>query len=80
MAGKGGPSEVNFDLQPRGDKVRLVVTHRNLASRAVEIDVATGWHTHLDVLIARLNGQEPRSFWTIFAEINPEYARRFAGD
>ncbi len=75
------PSEVDFELTPEGDKVRLVVTHRRLGSREEMLDVSGGWHTHLAVLEENLHGRIPPSFWTLFSGIEEEYQKRIpAGD
>lgn len=73
------PSQVSFELGTRGDQVLLVVTHRRLADRAAMLSVAGGWHTHLDILAALLNGAVPLPFWTTHAMLEAEYARRFEG-
>lgn len=70
------PSEVTFDLSPRGIEVLLVVTHRHLADRAAMLNVASGWHTHLDILVDHLNGRLPRPFWVTHATFEADYARR----
>src|SRR5450631_227375 len=51
-------SEVIFELKPAGNKVLLTLTHRGLPSRGMAVGVSTGWHTHLDVLAARLSGEK----------------------
>ena len=56
-------AEVTFELTPQGEDVLLVLTHRRLASRAMMVSVASGWHTHLGILIDHLAGREPRPFW-----------------
>jgi uncharacterized protein YndB with AHSA1/START domain len=72
-------SEVTFELTPRGDDVLLVLTHTKLASRAEEIDVSGGWHTHLGVLEDRLRGAPNRPFWARVFELEREYQARYAG-
>lgn len=72
----GSPSEVTFELSPHGDGALLVITHRKLASRADMVDVAGGWHTHLNVLAARLAGREPGPFWSAIAAREAEYQER----
>ena len=57
------PSEVRFELESEGDRVRLVLNHRRLPSRGALIGVSAGWHTHFDILAARLEGGEAPSFW-----------------
>jgi uncharacterized protein YndB with AHSA1/START domain len=70
------PSEVSFELSPQGTKVRLVVTHRRLASRDGVLSVSAGWHAHLAILEARLAGTEPPSFWPLHTRLEGEYSAR----
>lgn len=72
----GASSEVQFDLTPRGDKVHLVVTHRRLGDREAMLSVSGGWHAHLDILAARLEGREPPPFWRTHTRLEAEYDRR----
>ena len=44
-------SEVTFELEMQGKDVLLRLTHRRLPSRAMALNVAGGWHTHLGILI-----------------------------
>jgi uncharacterized protein YndB with AHSA1/START domain len=74
------PSEVTFELTPQGDEVLLVLTHRRLANQKMMDGVAGGWHSHLTVLVERLNNREPRAFWTIHGELDGVYERRFAAE
>jgi uncharacterized protein YndB with AHSA1/START domain len=76
-SGKDGPSEVTFELTPEGDKVRLVLTHRRLRDRKAMLAVGPGWHSHLAVLVSRLQGREPEAFWGSFTEAKSEYEKRF---
>jgi uncharacterized protein YndB with AHSA1/START domain len=70
-------SEVDFELTPEGNKVRLVVTHRRLGSRGDMVNVSGGWHTHLAILEERLNERVPPSFWTLFGDIEERYERHY---
>lgn len=73
------PSEVTFELTPQGDKVLLVLTHRRLVGRKTMVDVSSGWHSHLAILVERLNDHEPAAaFWSIFSQMNSEYDKRLA--
>lgn len=72
------PSEVRFELEERGDTVSLVVTHRNLPDNDQMLSVSGGWHAHLDVLAARLDGRAPESFWLAHTRLEAEYAQRLA--
>ena len=74
-----GESEVTFELKPQGADVLLTLTHRRLSNGKEMISVAGGWHTHVAILIERLNGRTPPGFWTTHAKIEAEYERRFAG-
>lgn len=79
-SGKDGPSEVTFELAPQGDKVRLVVTHRRLRDRKAMLAVGPGWHSHLAVLVDRLEGREPAAFWAIYTKARDEYEKRLPAD
>jgi len=69
-------SEVRFELTPVGTNVRLVVTHRRLASRDGMVGVSSGWHSHLTVLAARLAGRTPPGFWATYSRLEDEYEQR----
>jgi uncharacterized protein YndB with AHSA1/START domain len=68
--------DVSFELDPKGDEVLLTVTHRRLPDRASLLGVGAGWHTHLDVLVARVTGKEPEPFWDRMSRLRKEYERR----
>lgn len=72
---QGPKSEVTFELSPQGGQVLLVLTHRRLG-REMLFDVAGGWHTHLDVLAARLEGRTPPLFWATAERLEQEYRER----
>ena len=75
--GPAGPeSEVTFELDPRGKDVLLVITHRRIANRKTMVNVAGGWDAHVGILADRLNGVEPRPFWTTHARLKGEYEVR----
>lgn len=76
----GEVSEVRFELEPRGQRVLLVVTHRRLADGGEMANVASGWHTHLGILRARLEGRTPAPFWTTHAALERAYRRRMDAD
>lgn len=73
--GDDDESEVSFELAPVGDRVRLVVTHRRLATRDDMIGVAGGWHAHLDILADRLEGRTPAGFWATHTRLEAEYEK-----
>jgi uncharacterized protein YndB with AHSA1/START domain len=72
----GDAGEVTFELSPRGSDVLLVLTHRRLPDRKTMVSVASGWHSHLAILIDNLNGDEPRPFWSTIARMEAEYEKR----
>lgn len=72
----GVDSEVTFELSSQGEDVLLVLTHRGLGERAAMLSVASGWHTHLGVLVEHLNGREPQPFWSTYASREAEYEKR----
>jgi uncharacterized protein YndB with AHSA1/START domain len=69
---------VTFELSPRGERVLLTVIHRGIPSRDVLLKVGPGWHTHLDVLLARASGMEPPPFWDQWRQLQKAYGRRLA--
>jgi uncharacterized protein YndB with AHSA1/START domain len=72
----GGTGGVTFELEPQGDEVLLTVIHRRVTERSTLVGVSTGWHKHLDMLVARLTGAEPEPFWDGFGKLKAEYDRR----
>lgn len=70
------PSEVRIELEERGDRVLLTLTHRRLPSRDWLLSVSAGWHTHLDILAALLAGEKPQSFWRAMTEHEAAYDQR----
>lgn len=74
-AGLGPESEVNFDLEPRGDKVLLTLTHRRLPGAELA-GFGAGWHAHLDYLYARLSGTTIGAYTERFKRLQPSYIAR----
>ena len=73
----GQPSEVEFRLKPEGDKVRLILTHSKVPDRAFALAVSGGWHSHLDVLEAKLRNETPSAFWDIWRRYDGAYDQRY---
>ena len=67
--------DVTFELEPKGQGVLLTVIHRRLPDRSTMLKVSAGWHMHLDVLVARANGNEPEPFWQGWSRLQREYDR-----
>ncbi len=70
-----GSGDVTFELERQGDEVLLTVIHRRLPDRDTLLEVAAGWHTHLDVWAARAAGKEPEPFWASWSRLRDEYDR-----
>lgn len=72
----GRSDGVTFELAPVGQKVLLTITHRRLPDRDMLLMVSAGWHAHLDVLVARMEGTEPALFWEAWLKLKEDYAAR----
>jgi len=69
-----GGGDVAFDLEPKGDKVLLTLVHRGISDRRNMLMVGAGWHEHLDILVARVNGDKPAPFfWDNWKRLRGEY-------
>jgi uncharacterized protein YndB with AHSA1/START domain len=73
-------SEVTIELTPRGNDVVLVLTERRLRDHAEMVSIASGWHTHLGILVEHLNGRELRLDWSTRAQVEAEYDKRLRAD
>lgn len=71
-----GSGDVSFELEPQGNEVLLTVIHRRLPNRNMMLMVGAGWHMHLDLLVARVTGEEPEPFWDGWSRLKTEYDRR----
>jgi len=72
-------TEVCFQLTPQTpDTSLLIITHAQLTDKTTIISVAAGWHTHVDILLAKLNGETPLPFWGKHDGLITEYQHRFA--
>lgn len=49
------------------------LTHRQLPDRHMSVLVGAGWHMHCDILVARLKGERPASFWRGWVRLRGEY-------
>jgi len=68
--------DVSIELEAKGNEVLLTLIHRRLPNRSTMLGVSTGWHVHLDLLVARARGEEPPPFWDGFAKLRKEYDQR----
>ncbi len=72
----GNNGDVTIDLEPKGSEVLLTLVHRRLPDRQTLLRVAAGWHSHLDVLVARSSGEEPTAFWDGMIRLLEDYDKR----
>ena len=73
-------AEVIYELAERGDQVLLTLTTRRLANRAELVGVSGGWHAHLEMLAAELEGRGKPRFWDMIARLRTEYESRTPAD
>ncbi|MEP1032389.1 SRPBCC family protein [Ekhidna sp.] len=70
--------EVTFKLEEFNDQVKLTLTHSNLPTdREKRVGTMAGWHTHLDILVDRVTGKDPKGFWGVHARMEIEYTKKF---
>ena len=72
----GPHGDVSIQLAEQGSEVLLTLVHRHLPDRATTLKVAAGWHSHLDVLVARVSGKQPAPFWDGWSRLQSEYEHR----
>lgn len=72
----GGTGGVTFELETRGKDVILTLTHSRILDPSTRLNVSAGWHAHLDVLSARMQGTEPAPFWDAWLALKTEYGKR----
>jgi len=68
-----GVGEVSMELEAVGREVLLTVTHRQLAGEALILNVSAGWHAHLALLVARVEGSAAPSLWATWKTLRAEY-------
>lgn len=68
--------EVEITLEPQGDDVLLTLVHKRTRDRLMRLMVGAGWHAHLDILKARLEGETPAPFWDTWQSLRADYDRR----
>ncbi|HEX2861998.1 MAG TPA: SRPBCC family protein [Lacunisphaera sp.] len=77
----GDNSDVTFELIPQDQEdkiVLLILTHRSRGGDLPELgNYASGWHTHLSILIALLENAPPPPFWATHARLKTHYEAQF---
>lgn len=76
----GDDSEVTFELTPQGQQVLLVLTHRTRGDeeRAELTNYSAGWHAHVALLVALLEGAPRPEFWATHTRLWAEYEKIYA--
>lgn len=73
QGGKNG--RVTYELQPDGDRTRLILTHRGIVSGTGAQDFGGGWYSHLFVLAERVAGRRVANFWDVHAQSREAVAK-----
>lgn len=68
-----GVGEVSIDLEAVDGEVMLTLTHRQLVGDRLILNVCAGWHAHLVLLAAHLEGNEPPSLWSTWKRLRMDY-------
>jgi hypothetical protein len=68
-----GVGEVSFELEKVGSDVMLTLTHRQLSGEQLILNVCAGWHAHLALLVAHLEGAKPPSLWGTWKRLRKDY-------
>lgn len=73
----GDDSEVTFELTPRVRQILLVLTHRAKGEDLPDLsNYASGWHTHVALLVALLEGSALPAFWATHARLQSAYEQQ----
>ena len=68
-----GVGEVCIELESLDDGVLLTLTHSQLIGDRLILNVCAGWHAHLALLMAHLEGIAPPSLWSTWADLRQAY-------
>ena len=69
-----GGSEITFELARSGAAVLMTLTHRKLPTDAESrVSVLGGWHAHLEIMIAAMQGETPPNFWLLHTHFEHNY-------
>ncbi len=75
--GINGTGEVSFELTPQGHHVLLTAIHKRLPEeRHIRLNISAGWHSHIDLLAARLTGSTSAPHWDHWAALRQDYDSR----
>ena len=66
---------VRFELEEVGDQVKLTLTHEKIEDKLeTRIGTLAGWHTHLNILVDLISGNEVKKFWPVHMGLEEEYS------
>ena len=68
-----GVGEVSIELEAVDDEVMLTLTHRLMNGDGLRLNVCAGWHAHLALLVAQLEGRRPPSLWGTWRRLREDY-------
>lgn len=71
-----GEGTVTFELEQKGEKTLLTLTHTGITTRSGRVGISTGWHAHLDLLVSDVTGTDRAPFWSRFMALNEIYETR----
>jgi uncharacterized protein YndB with AHSA1/START domain len=72
----GDDSEVTFELKTQDKQVLLVLTHRAKGEDLPDLsNFAGGWHTHVAILVAELEGAPRPPLWPTHSRVQAEYQK-----
>lgn len=72
----GENSDVTFELIPQGNEVLMILTHRSRGDDLSSLTgFASGWHTHLAILLSQLQGTPQPLFWATHSRLKAEYEK-----
>ncbi|WP_176082655.1 SRPBCC family protein [Martelella sp. HB161492] len=72
----GEHSAVEIDLEEKGNEVLLTLVHRRADDRTAAVMLGSGWHRHLDLLLALIEGRRTGPFWSCWLDLKEEYEAR----
>jgi uncharacterized protein YndB with AHSA1/START domain len=75
-----GVGEVCIELEAVDDEVMLTLTHCQLLGERLILNVCAGWHAHLELLIAHLEGQQPPSLWRTWTRLRKDYEEQLCAN
>ncbi|EHR72182.1 hypothetical protein BurJ1DRAFT_3373 [Burkholderiales bacterium JOSHI_001] len=71
-----GVGEVSIELEAAGDGVMLTLIHRQLSGERLILNVCAGWHAHLALLVAQVEGRKAPSLWRTWTQVRKQYEER----